>query len=139
MDQSTAVTAPDRATPGPSRSKPRQSGLPRRTRQRLVQQTRAELFRHCADAPTTVQQAMIEQLIQLRIRLETMDRKFAQTGELSLHDSKTYLAWSACYTRTLKALGAATRTESRPYDHLAAIRAAHAADRDASASITPNP
>ncbi len=48
---------------------------------------------------------MIEQAVQLCIRLAVMDRAFAEANAMTAHDSRTYLAWSNSYTRTLRQLG----------------------------------
>jgi hypothetical protein len=49
---------------------------------------------HVGGKPSAVQAAMIERACQLTLRIVAMDRKFAETGAQTDHDSRTYLAWS---------------------------------------------
>lgn len=80
--------------------------LDRRTREaRLMAATRAALVAHVGGRPTAVQAALIEQAVQLQLRISTMDRKFAETGQQTEHDSRTYLAWANTYGRLLARLG----------------------------------
>ena len=81
--------------------------LDQRTREaRLLRETRAELTLHVGGNPSATQRALIEQCAQLRLRLATMDRAFAEAGaKMTAHDSRTYLAWANSYTRTLRQLG----------------------------------
>ncbi len=77
-----------------------------RTREaKLMRETRAALIAHVGGNPSAVQAAMIEQAVQLKLRISTMDRKFAETGQQTEHDSRTYLAWAATYARVLARLG----------------------------------
>jgi hypothetical protein len=80
--------------------------IDQRTREgRLTRETRAELIAHVGDQPSATQRALIEQLVQIRLRLALMDRKFAETGGQTDHDSRTYLAWANSYARLLRQLG----------------------------------
>jgi hypothetical protein len=80
--------------------------LDQRTREgRLTREIRAELIAHVGDQPSATQRALIEQLVQIRLRLALMDRKFAETGGQTDHDSRTYLAWANSYARLLRQLG----------------------------------
>jgi len=72
---------------------------------RLLRELRAELTAHVGDRPSATQRALIEQAVQIRLRLAMMDRKFAKIGEMTEHDSRTYLAWSNSYSRLLRQLG----------------------------------
>ncbi len=72
---------------------------------RLVRDTRAAMTAHIGGAPSATQRALIERAVQLTLRIATMDRKFAQTGEQTELDSRTYLAWSASLSRVLRDLG----------------------------------
>ena len=79
-----------------------------RTREaRLMQTTRAELVAHVGGKPSATQRALIEQACQLALRIATMDRKFAETGEQTEHDSRVYLAWANTFSRLLRQLGLA--------------------------------
>jgi len=80
---------------------------------RLVKATRAELLRHLGGEADTIQAALIEQVIQIRLRLATLDRKYAQTGMMTDHDTRTYLAWANSYSRMLAKLGI-TLPKARP-------------------------
>jgi hypothetical protein len=44
---------------------------------------------------------MIEQAVQIKLRLAVMDRKFVDSGAQTDLDSRTYLAWANCYSRVL--------------------------------------
>jgi hypothetical protein len=69
--------------------------LDQRTKEaRLMRETRAALVAHVGGKPSAVQSAMIERACQLTLRIVAMDRKFAETGAQTDHDSRTYLAWS---------------------------------------------
>ncbi len=116
--------------------------LDQRTREaRLIRETRAELVRHLGGNPSATQAAMIEQAVQLRLRLAVMDRKFAEGGEQTLHDSRTYLAWSGSYTRLLARLGleAAPAPVVSLADRLAASPAAAAWSRPPGPVQPPGP
>ena len=80
--------------------------LDQRTREaRLIREARAGLLAHVGGNPSVTQGALIEQLVQIRLRLAVMDRKFAETGAQTDHDSRTYLAWANSYARLLRQLG----------------------------------
>lgn len=72
---------------------------------RLMRKVRAELIAHLGGRPSTTQLMLVEQVVQLRLRMALMDEKFAITGEQTLHDSATYLAWSGSLARLLRHLG----------------------------------
>src|SRR3954452_7335580 len=74
---------------------------------KLVRDTHHELMLQCGDKPTAVQREMIDQIIQLKLRLAAMDKRFAETGARTDHDSNVYLAWSNSIVRLLRDLGAA--------------------------------
>jgi hypothetical protein len=48
---------------------------------------------------------LINRIVNLTIRVATMDRKFVETAEMTEHDTRTYLAWSASLSRLLRDLG----------------------------------
>jgi hypothetical protein len=80
--------------------------LDQRTKEaRLIREARAELLVHVGGKPSATQRALIEQLLQIKLRLAVMDRKFAKTGAQTDHDSRTYLAWANSYARLLRQLG----------------------------------
>ena len=75
---------------------------------------RDELVRHVGGAPGGVQLALIERAVQLKLRLIGMDLTFAETGAMSAHAARTYLAWSNSFTRTLAVLGLHPAKEPPP-------------------------
>jgi hypothetical protein len=86
--------------------------LDQRTKEaRFVRETRDELLVHVGGRPSATQRALIEQLVQIRLRLAVMDRRFAETGAQTDHDSRTYLAWANSYARLLRQLGFAAPKE----------------------------
>jgi hypothetical protein len=108
-----------------------------RTREaRLMREARAELTAHVGGKPSATQRALIEQAAQLRLRIATMDRRYAETGEMTAHDSRTYLAWANSYSRLLRQLGlkGAPAPVMTLAEHLAAR---HAAQAPTAAPITP--
>ncbi len=93
-----------------------------------MRETRAELAEHVGGMPSAVQRALIEQAVQLRLRLAVMDRKWSEAGaEMTECDSNTYLAWSNSFCRTLAQLGIQSPPPRPPTveETLAAIHAMH--------------
>lgn len=72
---------------------------------RLVRDTRRDLTEHLGGSPSCTQLMLIERIAQLTLRTAAMDRKFAETGAMTEHDTRTYLAWSATLSRALRDLG----------------------------------
>ncbi len=108
----------------------------RRREARLMREARAELVAHVGGNPSATQRALIEQCVQLRLRLAVMDRAFAEAGgAMTAHDSRTYLAWSNSYSRTLRQLG--LKGAPAPVATLAGYLAAKAAQPAASAAPAP--
>ncbi len=87
---------------------------------------RTELAAHVGGSPSATQKGLIERAAQLSLRIAAMDRKFVESGEMTEHDSRTYLGWSSALSRVLRALGLrATQTPTRSLqDHLAQRAAA---------------
>ena len=82
------------------------AGLDFRTREgRMVKQLREQLVAHVGGKPSATQGLLIEQAVQLQLRLAALDAAFADTGEMSLHASRSYLAWANSLTRLLRQLG----------------------------------
>ena len=90
---------------------------------RLMRKVRTELIAHLGGKPSVTQSMLIEQAVQLRLRMALMDEKFAITGEQTEHDSRTYLAWSGSLARLLRHLGMKGPEPEAP--NLAVIRAKH--------------
>jgi hypothetical protein len=88
--------------------------LDQRTKEaRLMRETRADLTAHVGGTPSVTQRALIEQVVQLYLRLAVMDRRFMETGEVQ--DNRIYLAWANSLSRLLRQLGwtpAAERSRS---------------------------
>ena len=84
---------------------------------------RADLIAHLGGKPSVTQSMLIEQVVQLRLRMALMDEKFAKTGEQTQHDSATYLAWSGSLARLLRNLGMKGLEPKAPT--LAELRAKH--------------
>jgi hypothetical protein len=70
---------------------------------RLQREVRLELIEHVGGNPSAAQLALIDQIAQIRLRLAMFDRKHAERGRMSAHDSRTYLAWANSYSRMLSA------------------------------------
>jgi hypothetical protein len=107
--------------------------LDQRTKEaRLIRKTRAELLAHVGGDPSATQRALIKQLVQIKLRLAVMDRKFCQTGAQTDHDSRTYLAWANTYARSLRQFGMESVKRPGPTlaDHFAARTARAAAGGD---------
>jgi hypothetical protein len=104
-----------------------------------MREARAELVAHVGGNPSATQRELIEQCVQLRLRLAVMDRAFAEAGgTMTAHDSRTYLAWSNSYSRTLRQLG--LKGAPAPVATLAGYLAAKAAQPPASvAPAAPTP
>jgi hypothetical protein len=74
---------------------------------KLARELRRELLGECSVRPTVIERAMIDQIIQLKLRIAAMDQRFIETGAKTDHDSRTYLAWSNSLVRLLRDLAAA--------------------------------
>ena len=82
---------------------------------KLMAAERAMLIHHLGGRVSLVQRALIEQAVQLKLRLGLLDKKFvAAGGEQTLLDSRTYLAWSNTYQRLLQRLGLTGPTDRAP-------------------------
>jgi hypothetical protein len=73
---------------------------------RAVRMLRLRLLSHLGPKPSQTALVLVEQLLQLKLRLSIMDANFVEAGgKLSAHDTHTYLAWSNSLVRGLKQLG----------------------------------
>jgi hypothetical protein len=72
---------------------------------KLLASTRAELTAHVGGAPSATQRALIDRAAWLTLYLAQMDRRSADLGAMTDHDSRSYLAWSNTLARTLARLG----------------------------------
>jgi hypothetical protein len=91
---------------------------------RLMRDARQALIEHCGGAPSVTQRMLIDRVVALAVHLARMDRKAIEAGEMALHASNQYIAWSNCLTRTLRALG--TKPGSSTADPHAIIAALNA-------------
>jgi len=121
-----SASCPQTASDAPDRES-RRWQRPQRTREgQRAKHFRAELVAHLGGAPSTTQRALIEQAVQIKLRLAVMDRAFAGTAVMTAHDSRVYLAWSNSLVRTLRTLGLKGHAERPPSlaDYLGARAAA---------------
>ncbi len=82
---------------------------------RVVAELKAALLAHLGARPSAAALALVEQLLQLKLRLVTMDELFLGAGgSMSAHDSRVYLAWSNSFTRGLRQLGLEAPPERAP-------------------------
>jgi hypothetical protein len=87
---------------------------------RFMRDRRAELVAHCGGAPSQTQRVMIERAVWLSLRIALLDRKQAEMGDMTEHDSKTYLAWVGSLTRLMKDLGPPAVSNTPPQSRLRA-------------------
>ena len=86
---------------------------------RLVKSLRDELTAHVGGSPSTTQRLLIDQAVQLQLRLSLMDKDGGRTGEMTERNQVQYLAWSGALTRLLRQLG--LNAAPKPAPTLAAI------------------
>jgi hypothetical protein len=89
--------------------------LDQRTREaKHMQAVRRELTAHVGGAPSATQRALIDRFAWLSLHVAMLDAKTAERGEMTEHDSRTYLAWSNSLSRSLRALGIKAAAEKPP-------------------------
>lgn len=92
-----------------------------RTREgRLLRRVRSDLTAHVGGKPSAPQRMLIERAATLALHVGTLDRKVLESGVMTEHDSRVYLAWSNSLTRTLRELGVDRSTS--PQDPGAPLR-----------------
>ena len=80
--------------------------LDRRTREaRHLESVRADLTAHLGGNPSATQRRLIERAAWLSLRVAMLDAAMAESGVMTDHDSRTYLAWSNSLSRVLAHLG----------------------------------
>ena len=100
----------------------RWAGLTARTPEgRFLKDVRADLVRHVGGKPTTAQRVLIERACMLQLQLARMDAKALETGAMSAHASREYLAWCNSLRRCMAELG--MKGEPPPAPTLADIMA----------------
>ena len=72
---------------------------------RLFLAIRAELVGHVGGKPSATERALIDRLAWLQVHLARMDARMMETGEMSEHTGKQYLAWANSVARMLGQLG----------------------------------
>jgi hypothetical protein len=72
---------------------------------RYMRRIRLELAAHVGGQPSTVQKAIIERLAWLALHMARIDARSIETGEMSDHARREYLAWSNTYARLMTQLG----------------------------------
>ena len=94
---------------------------------RLFYTLRAELVAHVGGHPNAAQRALIDRLAWMQVHLARMDQRMLESGDLSEHAGRQYLAWSNSVARGLATLGLEPTTPRQPTIHdILAQRAAAA-------------
>jgi hypothetical protein len=96
---------------------------------RAMRRFRAQLIAHVGGNPNVAQEALIQSICQLRLRLLALDQSFATTGRMTETESRHYRGWTSTYHAALREIGleAAPRPKRTVADFLAARDAALAA------------
>jgi hypothetical protein len=103
---------------------------------RAVRLLKVRLLSHLGPRPNPAQVVLVEQLLQLKLRLAMMDHAFIEAGgKLAAHDSRTYLAWSNSLVRGLRELGLDAIARETPLSLADALRAGAQVTGDAPASV----
>lgn len=90
-----------------------------RTREaRLLKGLRSELIAHVGGNPSTAQRLVIDQCVQLKLRLALMDAESIAPGGMTERNQVQYLAWSGALTRLLNQIGL-TAAPTAPKSHAA--------------------
>lgn len=93
-----------------------------RTREgRYLKQFRTELLQHLGGTASPTQRELVARASWLSLRCCQLDAKIAAGEDFTLHDSRTYLAWSNSLARALRQLGLKPAEAPAPTlaDHLA--------------------
>ena len=93
---------------------------------KLLREVRQDLTAHCGGTPSATQRALIDRATWLTLYVARIDRRTAEGGTMSEHDSRTYLAWSNSLARTLAKIGLKGAADRAPSlkDYLATKTAA---------------
>jgi hypothetical protein len=96
---------------------------------RALRRFRAQLIAHVGGNPNVAQEALIQSICQLRLRLLALDQSFARLGTMTETESRHYRGWTSTYHAVLRDIGldAAPRPRQTVADFLAARDAAKAA------------
>lgn len=85
---------------------------------RIYRRTKRDLTAQVGGKPSATQALLIERAAILSLHMSYIDARTLQAGQISDHDSRTYLAWSNTLTRTVRELGGSTVKTSDPLDRL---------------------
>jgi hypothetical protein len=104
-----AETAPKRRRArrvGPNSRRSALAALDQRTREaRLLRRMEAELTRHVGGTPSATQRALIARCAMLTLHVAMLDGRALQSGGMTAHDQRAYLAFSNSLSRSLRDLG----------------------------------
>jgi hypothetical protein len=107
---------------------------------RALLRFRADLVAHVGGKPSVAQEALIQSVCQLRLRLLALDQSFAQRGTMTETESRHYRGWVSSYHAALRDLGldaAASRVtaaEAMARIHARAANTTAQEDEDAAAA-----
>jgi hypothetical protein len=72
---------------------------------KALRRFRAQLIQHIGGSPSVAQEAMIQSICQLRLRLLALDQSFARRGTMTETESRHYRGWTSTYHAALKEIG----------------------------------
>jgi hypothetical protein len=85
---------------------------------RALLRFRTQLVQHVGGSPNVAQEALINSLCQLRLRLLALDQSFAQRGTMTETESRHYRGWVQTFHAGLRDIGldpAAAPKDTRPF------------------------
>ena len=94
---------------------------------KLLRETRAQLTTHVGGNPSPPLLALIVRAAWLTLYLAQMDRRSADFGAMTEHDSNCYLAWSNSLARVMTRIGVAPGGHAKPGTALKQRIAEHSA------------
>jgi hypothetical protein len=98
---------------------------------RYLARCREELHRHLGDNPSPVQQALVERIAMIQLRLMLLDEKAASGASLTGSEERAYTSLSSALARMVRSLGMKAAAARPP--SLAEYMAARAGAKDAAA------
>jgi hypothetical protein len=72
---------------------------------KALRRFRAQLVEHVGGKPNVAQEALIQSICQLRLRLLALDQSFAKRGVMTETESRHYRGWTSTYHAALRELG----------------------------------
>jgi len=95
--------------------RPRGTGLHANSRDyKSLVQTRADLAAAVGGQPSVIQQLLIEQASQLKLRLRQADNEVVADTAMTVAESKHYIALANALTRVLLRLGVDEKAKAKP-------------------------